>query len=172
MTIRTFDKRALDRFMEETVFLTCEECGLTMHYSNFKSYKGEYSDLCKSCYTGRDGSVYAATMDYACSPHTPERKKQHVTEMQQFYKEKAKERGSFEYHEWRQAVLERDDHTCMKCKQGGDVAHHIESFDMNIDIRTEVSNGITLCKDCHEDFHRRYGKGNNTYTQLLEFMLC
>ena len=143
-----------------------------MHYSNFKSHKGEYSDLCKSCYTGRGGTVQKADPYFHYGYSTDNEHKQHVEKMQQFYKEKAKERGSFEYKEWRQAVLERDDHTCMKCKQDGDTAHHIESFDMNIDIRTELSNGITLCKECHEDFHRRYGKGNNTYRQLLEFMEC
>lgn len=75
------------------------------------------------------------------------------------------------YQEWRKAVYERDDYTCQMCgKNGGTLnAHHIESYNNNKELRTELSNGITLCEDHHKDFHHQYGN-NNTRKQLIEFM--
>lgn len=60
-------------------------------------------------------------------------------------------RRSPEYHQWRKAVLERDNHTCLDCgaTEGLD-AHHIQPiFDYPEGV-FEVDNGLTLCKDCHK----------------------
>ena len=75
------------------------------------------------------------------------------------------------YNEWHNAVFERDNYTCHCChKRGGDLcAHHIESYHNNPDLRIVLKNGITLCKNCHSDFHHQYGHGNNTVKQLEEF---
>lgn len=77
-----------------------------------------------------------------------------------------------EYLDWRYQVFERDNFTCQKCDQVGSNlnAHHIESFNNNKELRTEISNGITLCKEHHDDFHHIYGRGNNTKHQLEEFL--
>ena len=80
-----------------------------------------------------------------------------------------------EYIEWRTAVFERDNYTCQKCGGSSGVhlnAHHIESYDVNKDLRTTLENGVTLCSDkCHKNFHHIYGRGNNTREQFNEFML-
>lgn len=39
-----------------------------------------------------------------------------------------------------------------------------------VDLGYDVSNGITLCRDCHIVFHMIYGKENNTDLQLKEFL--
>jgi len=65
-----------------------------------------------------------------------------------------------EYDAWRKAVYARDNYTCQKCGKisNGDInAHHIESYTDNKELRLELSNGVTLCEDCHKDFHRIYG---------------
>ncbi|WP_373864528.1 hypothetical protein [Paenibacillus humicus] len=38
------------------------------------------------------------------------------------------------------------------------------------DRRVDVTNGVTLCKTCHDDFHRLYGRRNNNEVQLSEFI--
>lgn len=79
------------------------------------------------------------------------------------------------YAMWRKAVYERDNYTCQHCgcNDGGNLnAHHVESYRDNPDMRIEVSNGITLCEDCHLDFHHRYGYGNNTIKELEGFLQC
>jgi len=73
---------------------------------------------------------------------------------------------------WRILVYERDDYTCRKCGQkGGDlVAHHIKNFSDFKDLRCDTNNGITFCKKCHQLFHKKYTKLNNTREQLNEYM--
>ncbi|MCX5781780.1 MAG: NUMOD3 domain-containing DNA-binding protein [Elusimicrobia bacterium] len=82
-------------------------------------------------------------------------------------------RKSREFRLWREAVLARDNYTCQKCGQkGGKLqSHHIFNFATYLDLRFAIDNGITLCKDCHSDFHKRYGIKNNTREQLKEFLL-
>lgn len=77
-----------------------------------------------------------------------------------------------EYKQWRTSIFERDNYTCQECNQyGGNLnAHHIESYSNNPDLRISLDNGITLCKDCHKDFHHQYGYGNNSRNQFIEFI--
>lgn len=68
-----------------------------------------------------------------------------------------RERSSKEYAEWRKAVFMRDGFTCQICgKVGGGLnAHHIKRWSTNVDERYQISNGITLCKECHKKVHRK-----------------
>jgi len=61
--------------------------------------------------------------------------------------------GRTEYKTWRKLVFERDDYTCQMCKKRGVVlqADHIKSWTFYPDLRYELSNGRTLCVDCHKD---------------------
>lgn len=74
---------------------------------------------------------------------------------------------------WRTAVFERDSYTCQCCgdESGGNLnAHHITPYSANRDIAWEVSNGITLCRECHIGFHRTYGYTKCTATDLNEYI--
>lgn len=79
-----------------------------------------------------------------------------------------------EYKQWRKEVYEYDNHTCKCCGVKGNGnnlnAHHIYSYDIHENLRTNVYNGITLCEDCHKEFHMIYGYGNNTWQQFREFL--
>lgn len=76
------------------------------------------------------------------------------------------------YKAWRLDVFERDLFTCRKCGQAGGSleAHHIESYHSNESLRTETTNGVTLCKSCHSDFHDKYGRVNFTSTDYTEWV--
>lgn len=70
------------------------------------------------------------------------------------------ERTRAKYRHWRTAVFERDNYTCQYCgKKNGFGkriylnAHHVELFSENKGKRFKLSNGITLCKDCHITQH-------------------
>ena len=68
-------------------------------------------------------------------------------------------RTSLEYVEWRRAIFIQDHFRCQKCGQkGGEIhAHHIKSFKHWPKERFSLSNGVTLCKKCHVEFHVLYG---------------
>ena len=58
---------------------------------------------------------------------------------------------------WRVRVFERDNYTCQDCgKIGGELnSHHIKPFATHKNLRTELDNGITLCKTCHIKAHKK-----------------
>lgn len=66
-------------------------------------------------------------------------------------------RSSERYTIWRKAVFERDNYICQNCKIKTTSnylhAHHIKEFAKYPELRFEVSNGITLCPDCHTLAH-------------------
>ena len=81
-------------------------------------------------------------------------------------------RDSGVIRKWKKLCLKRDDFTCQKTGiSGGELCvHHINNFAEFAELRCNVENGITLSRKAHEDFHKIYGKRNNTQKQILEFI--
>lgn len=87
-------------------------------------------------------------------------------------------RSTDEYKNWRISVFSKDNYICQCCgdSKGNNLeSHHIENFSSNEDLRFNVDNGITLCKNCHNpnvknSFHNLYGTFNNTKEQLYEYI--
>ena len=79
-----------------------------------------------------------------------------------------------EYIEFIKKVLKRDNYTCQCCGDNNtkhDIeVHHLDGYDWCKEKRTDESNGITLCKNCHKNFHSIYGFGNNTKEQFEEWI--
>lgn len=76
-------------------------------------------------------------------------------------------RRSLEYRLWRTAVFERDNYTCVWCKNrssaGNKVilhADHIKPFAYYPELRFAIDNGRTLCEPCH--------KTTDTYGRLAD----
>lgn len=84
----------------------------------------------------------------------------------------AKIRNSLESKLWRKSVFERDNFICQKYGMTGGklVAHHINNFADFPEVRTSIDNGITLSDKAHREFHKKYGKKNNTQEQIIEFL--
>lgn len=75
--------------------------------------------------------------------------------------------------DWRLQVLERDHYTCQRCDASSGArlnAHHIEPHYRARDSRWDVSNGMTLCVDCHRQYHRTYGFKRANRATLAEFL--
>jgi 5-methylcytosine-specific restriction endonuclease McrA len=61
-------------------------------------------------------------------------------------------RRSEEYKEWHKKVLKRDKYTCQECGTvGGKLeVHHLKPLSSFPELATKLSNGQTLCNDCHK----------------------
>ena len=54
------------------------------------------------------------------------------------------------HREWRQKVLERDHHTCLRCGSHDNLeVHHVVKWADAPELRYDVDNGATLCHECH-----------------------
>lgn len=81
-------------------------------------------------------------------------------------------RKNNDYKIWRELVYERDNYSCQKCLvKGGEInAHHIQNFSDNKDLRLDIDNGITFCRECHYKFHSKYGFNKNNQAQIDSFL--
>lgn len=84
-------------------------------------------------------------------------------------------RNSEKYAMWRTSVFKRDMFVCQKCGNTGKLhAHHIKKFSillkemkhnlplldpkeaaMIYDPFWDIDNGVTMCEDCHRNFHKK-----------------
>ena len=89
--------------------------------------------------------------------------------------DRERDRSCTQYREWRFSVYVRDNFICRRCGSHGGKrgleAHHIQNWASNKELRYDVDNGITLCHDCHVEFHKCYGKRNNSQEQIDEFLI-
>jgi hypothetical protein len=70
---------------------------------------------------------------------------------------------------WRNQCLIRDG-CCKKCGcKSNLVVHHIVPYKLDVTLRWNVNNGITLCEDCHKQFNKEYGVAANV-EELFEFI--
>ena len=59
-------------------------------------------------------------------------------------------RRSIKYREWRETIFKQDNYICQMCGENGNLnANHIKKFSDYPELRFELNNGITLCKNCH-----------------------
>jgi transposase len=73
--------------------------------------------------------------------------------------ERRRQRLSMYMRDAREACFRRDDYTCRACGQrGGKLnAHHVWPFQRFPELKYEVSNLVTLCRKCHDAFHKAAG---------------
>ena len=74
-------------------------------------------------------------------------------------REQMRKRQSMHMRDARNACFKRDNYTCRACGQrGGKLnAHHVWPFQSFPKLMYEVSNLVTLCKQCHDEFHKAAG---------------
>lgn len=68
--------------------------------------------------------------------------------------------GKYEYVRWRAMVFERDCYTCQDCGKSGIylMAHHKKPWSEYPELRYELTNGITYCKECHAKNDKYYAR--------------
>ena len=66
---------------------------------------------------------------------------------------------------WRDGVILRDHYTCQRCGSHDDltVHHIIPKVKCDEDLRWSDNNGITLCMECHREWHDTYDITSSVY---------
>lgn len=148
-------KECSNKFQENQVVFNCEYCGKEskMIKCRFENFKHHFCSMeCRAKWqVGENNTNY--------NPN--------ITN-----EEREKGRHIEGYDDFIMNVYERDNYTCQYCrKHGGKLnTHHLNGYDNYKDFRIEVNNGIVLCEDCHKEFHKIYGYGDNTWQQFREFL--
>lgn len=145
--------------------VTCKTCGKDRGYQR----KNQENKNCRSCDStmkslGKKHSLESRIKRSAWNQGV------NVNDFKDFiYNED--ERDRIHFSKINKKIFERDDFTCCICeKRGGKLnAHHLESFNSNVDLRFDETNIVTMCEMCHLDFHVKYGRGNNTKLQFIEY---
>lgn len=77
-----------------------------------------------------------------------------------------------EYIDFVKRIFERDKKICYCCgkKDKNAEVHHLNGYNWCSEGRLDDTNAVTLCKNCHSNFHLIYGKGNNTKKQFEEWI--
>lgn len=84
--------------------------------------------------------------------------------------ENYRQKRSTKANRWSKAIKRRDK-KCVVCGSTKKLhSHHLNAWATFPDQRFNISNGVTLCKCCHEAFHSYYGKGENTKEQYEEWV--
>jgi hypothetical protein len=114
------------------------------------------------CDCGSEGEYFINTVksreNQSCGCMAVEKSKARVGELSPTWKpsltdeERLKRRSGI--GSWARAVKIRDNFTCQVCGSNVNlVAHHLNCYKDNKDKRVEIENGVTMCRDCHIDFH-------------------
>lgn len=121
----------------------CDICGDVIHttYRSYNSHRNK-KDICRVCYYVNNNGE-----NHNCYNHK-------ITDA-----ERELRKNRVDIGQWRDDVFLKDNYTCQKCLvRGGYLnAHHLNSYASYPTKRLDVSNGITLCYECHVDFHSKYG---------------
>ena len=152
-------KECNDKFRESQVKFNCEYCGkkCSVKKSNFEGREHHFCS--QECFNKWQSENLVGENNPRYNPNLTD-------------EERGKKRNVEGYSEWVKAVFKRDGHTCQCCNQysGKIHAHHINGYNFDKEHRVDPDNGITLCEDCHKEFHKIYGYGNNTIAQFREFL--
>ena len=138
----------------------CETCGKEFYeyLSQTKNNKHTYCSL--KCKAKNEKILFKGEKSIRWNKNKP-------------LEERERDRKYPEYYEWRRKVYERDNYTCQCCgdnKGHNLVAHHILNYSEHKDKRTDIDNGITLCKTCHMEYHNLYGYENNNKKQFIVYI--
>lgn len=140
------------------VDLKCDCCN--------KPYKLKYQNYNKH---NHNGKIYCKN----CSPKIFLSGKNHPSYNEnKTDEERLIERNYPEYINFVKCVLLRDNYTCQCCGVcGGKLeVHHLDGYNWCVEKRCDINNGLTLCKNCHSNFHAIYGYGDNTKQQFEDWI--
>jgi 5-methylcytosine-specific restriction endonuclease McrA len=82
-----------------------------------------------------------------------------------------KRRKDVGYSDFRAKVLRRDGNRCQMpgCKARRKLqVHHVLTYSSTKSLRTESSNGITLCRKCHDSIKNKEHHYTKLFSEIIE----
>lgn len=156
---KSVSKRFLGVYISR-VQVECEHCKKPIHVVKSRADKQQYNFCDAVCFKNGVGKTKIG-------------KKNPLYNHDLTQEERDVGRQYYEYGVWRKAVYVRDNFTCICCgdsTSGNLIAHHLYSYHSHKELRTEVTNGVTLCRGCHKEFHTIYGYKHNTTVQFTTYL--
>lgn len=141
------------------VKVNCEYCGKEFETPMYRKILNNYHYCSNECRKASTKHIL--------------RGEQHPSFNHDLTEEDREKHRDFNHEQWAYEVKVRDNFTCQCCgsnKSGRLVSHHKDGYNWCKERRYDVANGVTLCEDCHKEFHNIYGYGNNTEEQYKEFI--
>ena len=150
------DATCMGKFTSNKTIVKCDYCGKEFEQIKSKTTRSNNHFCSQECYHKWHIGENNSNWNYDLTDE-----------------DRIKERNMLEDKQWRKQVFERDNYTCQCCgdNKGGNLnAHHKDGYHWCEERRHDVTNGVTLCEDCHKEFHSIYGYRNNTEEQYKEFI--
>lgn len=139
-----------EKYCEYKVCLECQQ-----EFAVNKSYDLKVKKFCsKSCHYKANRKIRGKDhFNYKGNMRRGEQTTRHWADYVQFKKE----------------VHIRDENKCCLCLSKGKLdVHHIDGWMNNKEKRFDVDNGISFCKKCHKNVHKRCGQKNYTLQAFNE----
>jgi hypothetical protein len=164
-----------------TVDLTCHTCGndFSTTWRSYKSAKKTGCPHCKKVTTSQThrGKVVSAETRRLIGEKASVRPGSLTGQFGQDhprftggYGRNLQERSTLDYV-WLNGVRKVCKNRCVVTgEKEGLEAHHLDSWNVNVNSRYDISNGVLLKKEIHRKFHNMYKYGNNTEAQFAEFL--
>lgn len=143
--------------------LTICECGNPKAYNSVNCYEC-YMKIDK---TGVNSATYGVK-----NPELAERNKNRKPEEHWNWKGGNSKNRSGKQIAWALAVKEASNNLCDCCGYSRKIAleaHHYVFSEGKHKNDFVVDNGVSLCTNCHKEFHKKNGYGNNTKEQYIKF---
>lgn len=142
----------------EKIFTSSEAELLTPKHLYGKTIHSKVNYLCEFC-----GKQHTATPKLyregrrTCT-HERQRGVNHPLYNHDLTPEERDRRRDYKHGKWSKAIIKRDNYRCLKCNAKGTMhAHHIKPYLYFEEFRTDMNNGVTLCKPCHNALHGLFG---------------
>jgi len=77
----------------------------------------------------------------------------------------------FRSYVWSQIVKSRARYNCQICTSDKSLeSHHMYGFKEHPKLKNDLSNGVCLCKKCHDGYHSTNGYENNTKEDFVKYL--
>ena len=144
----------------------CDYCGeiKEVFFTKYINKKME-EDICCKCYM----TIYRRGDNHPITHQTGDKNPNWNPNLTD--EERRSGRADAGYSRFVMNVMKRDNYTCQITGQcnGKLGVHHIFSYKRYPELRIDESNGITLSKQIHREFHSRYGISRFTPDDFYEF---